>query len=94
LISRVFSEAAGWLVIHADDSGQPGAVIGHVAVPANESLNVAVPIDGSMVTGLLHAMLHVDAGVQGQFEFPGDDVPATDELGEIIMMPFNVTVTG
>lgn len=94
LITRVFSEAAGWLVIHADDSGKPGVVIGYVAVPAGESANVAVPIEGSSVTGVLHAMLHVDAGTLGQYEFPGADVPATDAQGNMIVRSFNVTVTG
>ena len=37
-------------------------------------------------------MLHIDAGVIGTYEFPGADVPVTMN-GEIVMMPFVVTVT-
>lgn len=35
----------GYVVIRADDGGEPGEVVGHRALPAGEHLDVTVPID-------------------------------------------------
>lgn len=35
-------------------------------------------------------MLHVDAGTEGTYEFPGDDGPVTVD-GDVLTMPFMVT---
>jgi predicted lipoprotein with Yx(FWY)xxD motif len=35
-------------------------------------------------------MLHVDAGIEGEYEFPGDDVPATDADGNVVTPPFTI----
>ncbi len=45
--------------------GQPGAVIGHAAVPDGLSANVSVTIDAAKATPTLYAMLHVDKGAVG-----------------------------
>ncbi len=71
-------------VIHADDGGNPGPVIGHAPLAAGENLQVVVEVESEAVTPVLHAMLHVDAGETGVFEFPGDDVPIT--IGKDIVM--------
>ena len=39
--------------------------------------NVVVEIDAEAATPILHAMLHVDEGEVGTYEFPGPDVPVT-----------------
>ncbi len=90
--SSVTVEAPAWLVIHADASGQPGTVIGWVLVQPGTTPHVAVPIQGEHVTATLHAMLHTDAGQAGTYEFPGPDVPLTDENGQVITVPFTVSV--
>ena len=74
----------GWVVIHADDNGKPGAVIGHAPLVEGVNTNVVVPIDTEAATPILHAMLHVDAGVVGEYEFPGPDVPV--KIGDAIVM--------
>lgn len=83
-ITRATVEGPAWVVIHADDGGNPGPVIGHAPLAAGENLQVVVEVESEAVTPVLHAMLHVDAGETGVFEFPGDDVPIT--IGEDIVM--------
>lgn len=83
----------GWVVIHEDDNGSPGAVIGHAAVSDGENQNIEVTLERPAVDGeTLHAMLHVDEGTVGTYEFPGDDVPATDSNNDVVVAPFVVTV--
>jgi predicted lipoprotein with Yx(FWY)xxD motif len=77
-VAAVRSAGPGWIVIHADDGGSPGMVIGHAAVESGLNRDVVVDIDAANATDTLYAMLHVDAGTTGEYEFPGDDVPATD----------------
>jgi hypothetical protein len=86
-INRVVSEVPGWLVIHSDVEGAPGPVLGYAPVKAGVNWNVRVKIrsDGSR----LWAMLHVDAGMVGTYEFPGPDVPVSVE-GKVVMLRFSL----
>lgn len=88
------SDTPGWMVIHADQDGGPGPVIGHAPVTAGENEDVGVEIDAEAATETLYAMLHVDAGTEGEYEFPGDDVPARDAEGNVVVRPFQVTMMG
>jgi LPXTG-motif cell wall-anchored protein len=91
-IDAVVAGEAGWLVIHQDADGRPGEVIGFVAVPEGRTTNVTVILDEPIEEDtLLWAMLHVDAGEVGVYEFPGPDRPVTME-GMVVMSPFEVTV--
>ncbi len=90
-IDLVSSEGPGWLVIHADNEGNPGAILGYSPVQAGENSGVVVAIDGGKATETLYAMLHTDAGEIGTYEFPsGPDVPAQAE-GQMISPAFKVT---
>ncbi len=90
-IAQVVSNGAGWIVIHADQDGKPGPVLGYSPVADGENNGVAVSLDLTGLTGTLHAMLHTDAGQMGTYEFPGDDVPV--KQGEAILMsPFKLEV--
>ncbi len=73
-----------WVVIHADDDGAPGPVIGYAPLEEGVNSDVAVEIDVDAATPILHAMLHVDEGEVGTFEFPGPDGPVT--VGDAIVM--------
>lgn len=84
IIAKVVSENPAWLVIHSDNSGAPGAVIGQVYVTKGENINLPVDLDVPKITPTLFAMLHADAGKIGQYEFPGADAPVKD--GETIVM--------
>jgi len=89
LISSAYMTQAGWVVIHTEADGKPGPVIGYAALAAGESKDVAVEIDDSQATTKLFAMLHVDAGVVGTYEFPGEDGPVKDG-DAVVMVPFSV----
>ena len=89
-IAKVVSSGPGWLVVHADNNGAPGTVIGHTAVKDGENDNVVVQIDMAKATPVLYAMLHKDAGTVGTYEFPGADVPVMVD-GKVVTPSFNVT---
>jgi len=93
-VPGVTSDGPGWMVIHAEQDGSPGPVIGHAVVAAGENEDVAVEIDTEAATETLYAMLHVDAGTEGEYEFPGDDAPATDAEGNVVVKPFQITMEG
>lgn len=90
-IDSVNADADGWIVIHAQADGKPGPILGFAPVTAGENSHVTVEIDLEMVTDTLYAMLHVDEGTAGEFEFPnGPDVPAKDAEGSIVTPSFAV----
>ncbi len=89
-IAKVVSNGPGWLVIHKDASGAPGAVIGYAAVKNGENDNVVVKIDSYSGSPTLYAMLHIDAGKVGVYQFPGPDVPVMVD-GKMVSPPFKVT---
>jgi plastocyanin len=88
-VAEVVSDGPGWIVIHADQDGAPGPVLGQTAVQDGENTDVAVTLDLMALTGTLYAMLHTDAGQVGTYEFPGDDVPV-EGGGAIVMSPFDL----
>jgi hypothetical protein len=92
-IAQVVSDGPGWIVIHADQDGAPGPVVGHAAVSDGENNNVVVTIDTAQGTSTLYAMLHMDAGTVGTYEFPGADGPVTVE-GQVVTPSFTVTGLG
>jgi hypothetical protein len=91
-IDSVTADGPGWLVVHTDDKGQPGAVIGHVQLTPGENHQVKVTIETGKLTPRLFAMLHVDVGKLGTFEFPGTDIPARGQDGSMVAPSFAVTI--
>ncbi len=94
-VSRVTSDGPGWAVVHADDAGNPGPVLGHAAVPAGIGANVKVELDTSTLADgdTVHVLLYVDAGTEGTFEVPGADVPAEAD-GEPVSHTATITAVG
>lgn len=90
-IAEVRSAGPGWMVIHAQADGKPGPILGSAPVSVGINNDIVVEIDPAGATETLYAMLHVDAGSEGDFEFPGDDVPAADEEGNTVTPPFSIT---
>ena len=87
-IDQIHANDPSWIVIHADNEGGPGAVIGNAAVSVGDNSDVVVEIDLSMATPILFAMLHQDTGIVGEYEFPGDDAPV--KVGDgIVNVPFS-----
>ena len=73
-IDSVTADTDGWIVIHTQADGKPSPILGFAPVTAGENTAVTVQIDPEMATDTLYAMLHVDEGAAGEFEFP--DGPA------------------
>jgi len=93
-IAQVNSAAEGFLVVHADDDGSFGAVIGHSPLHAGANYNVVVDIDTSMATSTLYAMLHEDTGEMGVYEFgevEGADGPVAVD-GEVVTPTFTAEI--
>lgn len=91
IIDEVTAAQPGWIVIHISQDGAPGPVIGYARVSAGQNLDVPVEIDLDRATSQLFAMLHVDEGYRGEYEFPGPDGPAM--AGEnVVNEPFAVSL--
>jgi hypothetical protein len=86
LVESLFVLGDGYLVIRADNGGDPGEPIGHVAIDSGFQRAVAVDTDRSFWTERdgpvqLHAALHGDDG-DGEFEFGEDPVLRSPATGE------------
>ena len=75
VITEVVSDRAAWIVIHEDQNGKPGDAIGRAKISAGVNSNLSVDLDVQSATSKLYAILHVDEGKPGIFEYPGVDVP-------------------
>jgi hypothetical protein len=92
-IDRVVSAGPGFIVIHVDNGGSPGPVIGFSQVNTGENLNVPVEIDTAGITPTLFAMLHTDDGMIGSYEFDGSsglDNPVSVD-GAVVTPAFGVS---
>jgi plastocyanin len=89
-IEKVVSNGPGWLVVHADNDGAPGPVLGHTAVADGENTHVVVELAAEGRTQTLYAMLHMDAGTAGTYEFPGPDGPVSVN-GSVVTPAFHIT---
>jgi hypothetical protein len=68
LATSVLSEGPGFLVIHSDNDGAPGPVLGVAPVTDGLNRDVFVEISGD-ITPVVFPMLHVDTGAVGTYEF-------------------------
>ena len=78
VVDHVVADGPSWIAIHKDDGGSFGPVIGTAHVPAGQVWNLHVHIDAAEATPVLYAMLHVDDGEVGVYEFgtvEGADAP-------------------
>ncbi len=87
-----------WVVIHADDDGEPGEIVGvsDLVEGTDEPVeNIEVELDPAAEDGdSFWAMLHVDDPDDGEFTFGDDDsedVPATVD-DEVVQAPFSVEI--
>ena len=77
VVENLFLQQGGYLVLHADDDGSPGEVLGHRQLGSGFRAGVPIAVDeqfwretGESTT--IWATLHEDDG-DGQFEPNGDD---------------------
>ena len=90
-VEDAYATDGGWMTIHANQDSQPGDVIGTALLQAGGNQDVVVTVDKAKATSKLYAMLHIDAGEMGVYEFPGADVPLKDKDGMVVMQAFMVT---
>ncbi len=93
-VSKVVAAQDGWVVIHKngpDGKLLVSPIVGKTQVKAGESSNVMVELTESFQAGdQLYAMLHIDAGTAGTYEFPdGPDTPV-QAGGNVVLAPFKV----
>ena len=83
-------DAQGWMVIHADNDGAPGPVLGVTPLVAGLNENIAVALDGD-ITETVFPMLHYDTGEAGVYEFgtvDGADGPVMTD-GNVVTGPLS-----
>ena len=90
-ISQIRSTVEGWIVMHRNDQGNPGEVIGFTRLNRGLSYNVQIFIDVDFATDLLFAIPHADKGIIGRFEYPGEDMPL-ESNGKVIAESFQITI--
>ncbi len=83
------TEVDAWAVIHNDDEGELGEIIGQTWLAPGVNREVVVVIDPAKVTDTLYAVLHWDAGTTQDFEPGGTDIPFQRNRS-IILSPFNI----
>jgi len=90
--SLISLAAPGYLVIHEDNNGAPGTILGASAfLQAGESSNVNVTLSRAMQDSeRLHAMLHFEKGGNTTFS-AGEDTPVPSSLGGPISGWFEVS---
>lgn len=75
-IASVVTPEDGWLVLYAMPDGELGEVLAFTAVATGLNQALSLTIDPQQATATLVAMLHIDGGESGEFEFPdGLDLP-------------------
>jgi hypothetical protein len=95
-INSAFSDGPGFVVIHVDNNGAPGGVAGFHWLSPGWNYNIPIEIgreDSAELTPRLFAMLHVDDGAIGEYEFDGSsglDNPVSDAAGNVITPSFTV----
>ena len=88
------SGTSGWLVIHADDNGEPGAVLGHAPLRDGvDAAQVTVPLDEPVGSGTLYAMVHADGPADDRYSFPDGDPPVEVD-GNVVVEAIQYTVSG
>ena len=98
VVGSVDLPAPGFVVVHADNDGAPGMVIGHSELlPAGVSTDVVVTLDSPLEgDAKVFPMAHVDANGNGEYEFaPPDvvtDVPALTADGKVAVVGADITV--
>ncbi|MGH3656095.1 MAG: DUF7282 domain-containing protein [Micromonosporaceae bacterium] len=91
----VLTDSRGWVVVHADDNGGPGLVLGISAqLPAGTTTDVTVPLRMPLEeTSLVHPMLHLEDNNTLTCEFPAGDAPVRLD-GSLVLSSITVAVGG
>jgi len=91
VVTRLFLDKPGYIVIHKVVDGKPGPVIGNSDLLEGDNSNVNVKVLDYENENELIAMLHYDDGDRS-YEFPGDDIP-TKVDDKVILQKFTLLET-
>ncbi|MDO8575591.1 MAG: hypothetical protein Q7R78_02730 [bacterium] len=86
-VSTVQLGSAGFVVIHKDNAGAPGAVIGYAWMDKGVAPLTVDLTESTVDGGVYYAMLHTDAGSDKAFDI-AKDLPIRDSKGGIVMKMF------
>lgn len=89
-IDAVRAPGPGWVVIHAQEAGAIGPILGAGFVKAGLTEDVVIRIPWREGTPTLYAMLHEDDGREQRFDFPEDDLPVL-AIGEPVVAEIQTT---
>jgi len=98
VIASVTLPSNGFIAIHADNAGSPGAVIGNSdLLQAGESTDVVITLDEALsASGVVWPMVHIDLDADGEYTFmPPDnaiDVPGITSDGNVAVVPVQVNL--
>jgi hypothetical protein len=90
-VSSVNLANGGWVEIHADNNGQPGAYIGSMYFGPGLNTGKITLTKPTVEGGLYYAMLHSDDGDK-KFDAT-KDLPLKDSKGDIIMKLFRAAAS-
>jgi len=87
VVDEVNASVDGWIVIHADNDGAPGEVLGQTFVEAGVNENVAVDLGDAVFAGgeVLFPMLHIESPADGEYGFP-DNGDGPEVFGENVVV--------
>lgn len=87
IIDEVNAAVDGWIVIHADNEGAPGAVLGQSFVEAGINENVSIDLGDAVFAGgeVLFPMLHIESPADGEYGFP-DNGDGPEVFGEDVVV--------
>ena len=91
-VDQALMDSPGWLVIHANNNGSPGQVLGEAPLYPGLNENIEVPLDAAAAGTLVFPMLHVDSGQAGVYEFgtvEGADLPVSVG-GQVVVGPMQL----
>lgn len=89
-LARVELLEPTWVLIHAEEDGTVGAVVGGSLLDAGVHENVTMTINWRRATPTLYVVLHEDDGKAGIMEFPDGDLPIL-RGGEPIVVSITAT---
>ncbi len=93
-IKSAITDAPGWVVIHSEQDGAPGPVLGQAQIQPGLNSDVVVELTGE-ATSNVWPMLHVDTGEAGVYEFgtvEGADGPVVVN-GKVATVAFSTVPT-
>lgn len=93
-VHHALSDGPGFVVIHSDNQGSPGPVLGYAPVADGQNTEIEIELTTEGLTPVVWPMLHVDTGEIGTYEFgtvEGADGPVRVN-DAVVTFPINAAV--